>query len=203
MSTSVALQRKISRLPRGKPFTAESLLDCGSATGVRKTLSRMVSRGELMRAAHGVYARPKPNRWFGQTAPEPAEVAQAIAKRNGEILEEHGAEAARRFGLTTQMPTQASFYTTGRTRTVEIGKNVVRFEQVPAKYMRNAGTPAGRAAAALLFMGKENVTPEMVTHVYSRLDPTNQRRFAKQATSLPTWLRDAFYQSEFAQAPRA
>jgi len=192
MNTAEAIQRKIGRLPRGKPFTLNAVQECGPSTAVRQSLSRLVRKGELLRPAQGVYARPKPNRWFGHGLPDPSEVVRAIAHRNGERLEEHGAEAARRFGLSAQMPAGTAFYTTGRTRSLKVGETTVRLEAVPPKFMRYAGTGAGKAVAALLYMGREHVTPEMVAKVYARLDSRDRKRFEEQARTLPAWLRDAF-----------
>lgn len=157
---------------------------------VRQALSRLTREGELVRPAQGVYARPKPNRWFGTAEPNPADVARVIASRNAERIEVHGAKAARRFGLSTQVPVKTAFYTTGPTRTMNVGNTVVIFKHMAPRYLRFAGTEAGKAIVALLHMGREHVTPGMVRHVFECLEPVDQIRFRTQVETLPAWLRD-------------
>ncbi|WP_446731558.1 DUF6088 family protein [Pseudomonas sp. OTU5201] len=57
----------------------------------------------LADAGAGVYMRPKFNHYAGRNLrPSPTSVMQVITKSNGETIQIHGSEAARRLGLSTQ-----------------------------------------------------------------------------------------------------
>jgi len=94
MSVAANVARKVKRLPKGRSFPLASFLDCGSESAVRTALSRLVKKGNLANLARGVYARPKPNRFFGTSLPGPEEAALTIARATGEHLAPHGAEIA-------------------------------------------------------------------------------------------------------------
>ena len=55
-------------LPEGAPIAAKGLLHLGNRAAVDQALSRLATRGRLMRAGRGVYLRPVSSR-FGVRAP--------------------------------------------------------------------------------------------------------------------------------------
>ena len=105
MSTAAAVRARIQDMPRGRPFTSSSFIVLGPRGAVDRALSRIVHEGEIERLARGVFVRPRKNRFVGKVFPGVGDVVRAIAKDSGETVQVHGAEAARRFGLTTQAPT--------------------------------------------------------------------------------------------------
>ena len=108
---------------RGKPFTSERFLKHGSHSAVDRTLSRLVGRGEIQRLARGVFVRPRTSRFVGTVLPDVLEVVEAIARNNGETVQVHGAEAVRRFRLSTQVPTAPVFYTSASSRAIPDHEN--------------------------------------------------------------------------------
>lgn len=186
MSVAANVGRKVKRLPKGRALALASFLGCGSESAVRTALSRLVKKGELFNLARGVYARPKPNRCFGTSLPGPEDVAHAIARSTGEHLAPHGAEIARRLGISTQAPTQAVFYTSGRTRRLKVGGTHVHFEHVPVKLTRHADSPAGRALLALYYLGRQRATTALPRDLTKRVPAEDLLR----EKGAPIWLRD-------------
>lgn len=186
MSVAANVARKVKRLPMGRAFPLATFLDGGSENAVRTALSRLVKKGDLVNLARGVYARPKPNRFFGTSLPGPEDVAKAIARSTGEHLAPHGAEIARRLGLSAQAPTQAVFYTSGRTRRLKVGGTHVHFEHVPEHLVRNADSPAGLALLALHYLGRQHATADLLRDLTARV-PVDGLLREKGA---PIWLRE-------------
>src|SRR5260370_138949 len=122
MTTMKAIRNHIREIGVGEPFTSAQFTCFGTRASVDQTLSRLVKQGEIARISRGVFVRPKKSRHVGQVMPEASKVAQAIANAHGETIQVHGAEAARLLGLTTQMPLQSLFYTSGRSREIKLGK---------------------------------------------------------------------------------
>lgn len=111
----------VSRLVDGEPFSVRDLLALGPRAAVDKTLSRMVASGELVRPTRGVYAKPRINQTLGRQVPvEPESIVRVIARSTGARVGVHGAEAARRFGLSTQVPLRPVYATSGKSRTVHL-----------------------------------------------------------------------------------
>jgi hypothetical protein len=113
MSVNESVQHRIAKVPLGEPFTSGRFLRLGSRAAVDKTLSRLVEDGAIQQIASGVFVRLKQSRFVGNVMPDVSSVIEVIAKDHGEIIQVHGAEAARRFKLSTQMPTTPVYYTSG------------------------------------------------------------------------------------------
>ena len=113
-----------NRLPEGTPVAAKELLHLGSRAGVDQALSRLVRRGNLMRAGRGLYIRPVESR-FGTRPPEASKVVEAMAAQRGERVAPHGAAAANELGLTTQVPVREVYLTSGRSRSLKLGAQVI------------------------------------------------------------------------------
>ena len=190
MTTSARVQEKVKRLPKGRPLTLETFKQCGSPTSVRQAISRMTKHGDLVRVTKGVYARPKMVRHLKNPAlPAPEAVAKAIAKQNGETLAPHGADIARKLGLSTHVTMQTAFYTTGRTRKVSAGNATIAFQHAPEYLIKQQHTPAGQALLALHHLGRRHTTGDVLGRMCERISREEFRRVKKE--KLPRWMRQA------------
>ena len=192
MSTAGAIRAGIRELPKGKPFTSERFLKHGSRGTVDRTLSRLAGQGEIQRVARGVFVRPRASRFVGNVVPDVVEVVEAIARHTGETVQVHGAEAARRFKLSTQVPAAPVFHTSASSRTIRIANIPVRMVHTSnRRRLQFAGEPAGAALSALWYLGKNNVTPETVATIEAALGPTEFQRLLSADT--PAWMTQALF----------
>lgn len=187
MSTTETIRIHIRRLSRGRPFTTSRFAAHGSRAAVDRALSRIVQEGEIVRLSRGVFVRPRTNRFVGVVLPGVTEIVRTIAKHNGETVQVHGAEAARRFGLSTQAPITPVFHTSASSRSLRIGNTTVRLIHTSnRRRLQFAGEPAGLAIAALWYLGSENTTPETVAQIESAIGP---EEFGKlRSANLPAWM---------------
>ena len=121
----------LSQVPEGVPMAAKELLHLGNRAAIDQTLSRLVQRGSLIRVGRGLYVLPVEGR-FGARPPESAKVVRAIVEQHGENVVPHGAAAANELGLTTQVPVREVYLTSGPTRNLRLGKQVVELRHAPA-----------------------------------------------------------------------
>lgn len=189
MSTAAAIRTQIQHMPRGRPFTSSRFNVHGPRGAVDRALSRIVHEGQLERLSRGVFVRPRKNRFVGNVFPGVLDVVQVIARDRGETVQVHGAEAARRFGLTTQAPTTPVFHTSASSRSIRIGNTTVRLiRTADRRRLQFAGSPAGLALAALWYLGRNNVTVKAVDKIRSAL---SAEEFDKlRAADLPAWMRN-------------
>ena len=145
MSTSQAIRERIASQPAGEPFTPALFAGLGSRAAIDQALMRLAKAGSVERIGHGLYIVPKAGRFGIKAMPAPEQVARTVAEAEGATIEVHGAEAARRLGLSTQMPAQAVFQTTGSPRQIRLGQLVVRLQHVAPRKLALAGRPAGQA----------------------------------------------------------
>ena len=200
MSTAQAIRTDIRKLPRGRPFTTSRFVAHGSRAAVDRALSRISREGEIERLSRGVFVRPRTSRFVGVVLPGVAEIVRAIATSNGETVQVHGAEAARRLGLSTQAPTTPVFHTSASSRPIRIGNTTVRMIHTSnRRRLQFAGETAGLALAALWYLGKDNATPAAVARIESAIGP---EEFAKlRSADMPAWMAAAL-QASTPDAPR-
>ncbi len=173
-------------LPEGEPIAAKSLLHLGKRAAVDQALSRLAGRGKLIRAGRGVYLRPVEGR-FGVRTPSVERAVGALAKQRGEVIVSTGAAAANTLGLTTQVPVRSVFLTSGRSRTMTLGKQVVELRHAPRWQLTLADRQAGEAVRALAWLGPEKA--DMALETLKRKLPTSAfEDLVAAAPQLPTWL---------------
>jgi hypothetical protein len=174
------------RLPEGTPLAAKSLLHLGSRAGVDQALSRLAERGQLIRAGRGVYLRPVTSR-FGTRAPSVEQAVEALAAQRGEVIVPNGAAAANALGLTTQVPVRSVYLTSGRSRTMTLGRQSVELRHAPRWQLALADRPAGQAVRALAWLGPEKAEAALKT-LRRKLPATAFGELVAAAPQFPTWL---------------
>ena len=190
-SVSQIIAERIKGLPPGELFTPSALAGLGSRASVDQTLTRLTKVGHIERLGRGLYALPRTSRFGLKAMPSPEDVAKTVAASEGASIEVQGAEAARRFGLSTQVPTQPTFYTTGSSHTVRLGKLQVRLKHVSARKMALAGRPAGQALLALWYLGRKQVTSSTFDRLASALPPEEFKALCSAQTVMPAWMVEA------------
>lgn len=192
-STAELIRQRLESLPLGEPLTSTDFLELGTRASVDQALSRLVRAGYLDRVARGIFMRAKVNRYVGKVMPDPVSVAAALARRSGAKVQIHGAEAARRLGLSTQMPVQAVFLTSGPSRRIKFGKAEIRLQHASARKLALAGRPAGIALAALWYLGKDSVTPATLETIRKKLPAGEFEALCAAAQQMPAWMSDVFF----------
>jgi hypothetical protein len=175
-----------TRLPEGTPVAAKSLLHLGNRAAVDQALSRLAERGKLLRAGRGVYLLPVTSR-FGTRAPSVEQAVEAIAAQRGEVIVSSGAAAANSLGLTTQVPVRSVYLTSGRTRKISLGKQIVELRHAPRWQLAMPHRPAGQAVRALAWLGPEKAEAALRT-LKRKLPPATFSELVAAAPQLPTWL---------------
>lgn len=191
MNVTETIKSEVARMPEGQPATSKAFMAFGSRASVDQALSRLVKAGILSRPARGVYVRPKHSAYVGAVPPEPVQIAEAIASESGYQIQVHGAEAVRRLGLSTQVPTKPVFYTSGPSRRFRLGATVVSLKHVSPRKLALAGRPAGLALTALWYLGKEKVKMETIKQIHSKLGREEFEALCGEVSAMPGWMHDA------------
>jgi len=173
-------------LSEGVPVSAKGLLHLGNRAAVDQALSRLAERGQLIRAGRGVYVRPVVSR-FGTRAPSVEQAVEAIATHRGEVIVSNGAAAANALGLTTQVPVRLVYLTSGRTRTVNLGKQAIELRHAPRWQLALANRQAGQAIRALAWLGPDKAEAALKT-LKRKLPPVAFGELVAASPQLPTWL---------------
>ena len=172
--------------PEGTPVLAKALLHLGSRAAIDQALSRLVRRGALLRAGRGVYVLPIVSR-FGNRAPSAENTVEGLAAACGERIANSGAMAANVLGLTTQVPVKRVYLTSGRSRTLTLGREQVELRHAPPWQLVLAGRRAGEAVRALAWLGRDKAGTA-TEEVRQRLSEDERRELGTVSAQMPGWL---------------
>lgn len=190
MSVAAAISTRIKHMQKGKPFSRAAFVQVGSRAAVDKALSRLVQSGSLERVTRSIYMRPKQSKYTGKNVrPSPLAVMEAITRANGETIQVHCAEAVRRLGLSTQMQVLPIFYTSGSTREIKVGNAVICLKHATSDRLQHAGTKVGMVLTALHYLGKEEMSAQVVSKITNALSSEELNKL--QACKMPKWMQSA------------
>ena len=192
MSVTAKIANRIKCTPKGQPFSINRFANEGSRAAVAKALSRLAASCELARLSRGIYMRPKFSRFAGHVQPSTESVLRIIARHNHEIIQVHGAEAVRSFGLSTQMQIKPVYYTSGTSREVKIGARNVRLLHAGPEKLQQAGTIVGLALCALFYLGKKGVSDMVIASIKTKMAPSEFKQLAD--CDIPAWMQVALRQ---------
>jgi len=190
--TESILQR-VTTLPEGAPVSAKMLLHLGTRPAVDQSLSRLARRGQLLRAGRGMYVSPVTSR-FGTHAPSAHRLIEEFSAQRGEVVVRSGAMSANALGLTTQVPARTVYWTSGRSRSLNLGKLVIKLEHVPSWQLAFAKEPAGEIVRALAWAGPERVQ-SVLQEIEGKVPRAEIQKVAQQVSRFPGWMASALSRS--------
>jgi hypothetical protein len=185
-SLAKTILSRAAGLPEGTPVGTEMFLDLGSRAAINQALLRCLRKRELLRVARGIYVVPVVSR-FGSSAPSAHRLIEELSKQRGEVIVPSGATSANALGLTTQVPVQMVFWTSGRSRELNLGKLALRLSHVPPWQLALATEPAGEIVRALAWAGPQRVHA-VLKHIDEKVPRSKVLKVALQSPRFPGWL---------------
>jgi hypothetical protein len=186
---------RIRKHGRGKVFIPKDFLDLGSRHAADQALSRLARSGEIERLGRGLYHYPQMNaRLSIRSAPDPDEIAAALARRTGSRVVPSGAAAANRLGLFTQVPGKPVYLTDGRTRQVRIGNTLIQIRHAAPKELPVGSQTVAMVFQALRFIGKDAVDERVIATIRRALSRDQRRELLRDASYTTDWISAAVRQ---------
>jgi hypothetical protein len=180
---------KIEGSAENSIFFLTDFAEDGAIETVRKVLGDACKEGKLIHVAHGIYVKPKRSR-FGIVPPPMEQTATAIAKRDHVKIMPTGATAANIIGLSTQIPMTYSYLTTGTTRNIIIGNQVLKFKRAAPRNFAYKGTSVALVVQALKEIGRKNVGSNEKSAIYKFLLNSEDREYQNSDALLaPQWIQ--------------
>ena len=153
------------------------------------TLAELVNEGILVKLAQGIYAKPRKSR-FGVVYPSIEKIVQAIATRdNAEVLPS-GMTALNALGLSSQVPMNYTYLTTGSERTVKLANQQVMLKRgVPKNFCYKTRLIA-LLVQALRALKQENVGEEELQTIRTLIaKESDKKALAKDVDMMPAWMK--------------
>lgn len=193
INTAKLVDSFIKKLPAGETFASAELLKFGSRANIDKVLSRLVKAKKLVRVARGIFLKQEKLPYCDDILPAPSKIAETVARVSGETITIHGAEAARQLELTTQVQTKPIFLTSGPTRHIKVADTEIYLKHVAPRKLANSNNIVGLVVSALWYLGRDNVSTQVISKIKSRLTEEQFMQVEKNVSTMPSWMANAFY----------
>lgn len=156
---------------------------------VGSILSELTTEGVLVKIAHGIYAKPRKSR-FGIVLPSVDKVVQAIAVRDNVEVLPSGMTALNALGLSTQVPMNYTYLTTGSERTVNLSNRKVVLKRGVPKNFCYGTRLISLLVQALKALKKENVGESELNVIRQLvLKETDKETLVKDIDMMPAWMK--------------
>jgi hypothetical protein len=192
-SLADTILERAGKLPEGTPVSASTFLDLGTEPAIRSALLRLVRTQKLLRITTGIYVVPVVSR-FGRSAPSVHRLVDEFSRQSGLVIVPSGATTANSLGLTTQVPVQLIYWTSGRSRTLNLGKLVLHLAHVPSWQLVLAEEPAGEIVRALAWAGPERVHT-VLKQIELKVPRADMAKLVRQVSRFPKWLASAIIET--------
>ena len=159
---------------------------------VGQILSDLADRKVLHRLSRGVYLKTKETR-YGLVYPPIEKIAQAIAKRDKANIVATGETALYILGLTTQVPMNAVFLTSGSKREIRVGERIIKFKNAVPKTFAIKGRQTRLIVQAMRAIGEKNMTKDDISRISTTiLQQAEKSSISKDLNAMPVWIRRIF-----------
>ncbi len=188
-SVEEQIEKSIKSKARGTLLFPGDFNGLGTPEAIRKALERLKKKGLVKPLAHGIYVRPKSNKYIGELLPSAEDVAKGIARRDKIRLVPTGAYARYALGLSTQVPLNIVFLTDGAPRTIKVGKRTVKLKKTTPKNLMLKGAVSSLVVQALRDTGKDRVTDVEVEKVIGLLRKEDVKKLRHDILLAPEWIK--------------
>ena len=185
------IRKHIENAPDGKVFFISDFSNMNiSEKSVSRALYAAVERGTIIRLANGIYLRPKRTA-FGIAYPSVDELIVKIAKHDKAKVMPCGDNALNILGLSTQVPTNYTYLTTGSSRRLTIGnRHITLKRRVPRNFAFKTKLGA-LLTQALKTLGKNNVGKQELAQIQALIKKEKNIEAVKEDIKLmPIWIRN-------------
>ncbi len=159
---------------------------------VGQILSDLAKQGVIHHLSRGVYLKAETTR-FGLVYPPLEAIAEAIARRDNAQVIPTGATAQNILGLSTQVPMNAVFLTSGSARKIQLGGRTITFRRAVPKNFAVKGRYTSLIVQALRSIGEGNMTADDLAQVEELIKNHSEPDTIEQdLAAMPTWIRRIF-----------
>lgn len=183
-----AVMKSIAESQPHSVFFISDYANLGAAETIRKILHEATITGILEKAGHGIYIKPKVSR-FGKVPIPLEKIAREIADRDKCKILPTGHTAANIIGLSTQVPMNLSYITTGSTRTIKIGERKISFRHASPKNFAAQGRAMPLLIQGIREIGEENISGSEYKAIRRFIDKQQDPYLHEDLLLAPAWIQ--------------
>ena len=178
----------IESLPLNYVFIAKDFTKDIDYETARKTLRRLNEKGEIKKIDRGYYYKaallPIINDY---SRPDLDSYAKAIARNMNWKIFPSGNTALNAFGLSTQVPANYSYISSGRTITYKINKSFISFTHRTSRET-DLSYITGALIQALKALGSDNINDDILLKLSKTLSESDKEIILQESKMSSAWI---------------
>jgi predicted transcriptional regulator of viral defense system len=195
MGYDTSLAKRIEREVKQKKFntfTAKDFIELGNIKTINKNLERMEKNNEIRRIIPGVYDIPVYSTLLQEYgAPSINEVAQALARAHNWKLSPSGPSALNYLGLSTQVPANYQYVSSGPYKTYTIGNSELRLNHTNNRLIYDTSKDTAILIQAIKALGRGNITKTHQDKLRETYDEAAINRILEESKHSAAWIYEA------------
>ena len=183
---------EIKRRGKGHVFSASDFLKKFKRFEVDRSLTDLQNEGCIVRIMVGLYYYPQYNSLLKRNvAPDMQKVAKAIARKNNWIIFPEGNTALNYLALSTQVPANYVYISSGKSKKYTIGNTVLEFNHQSAKGSVIRNENANLVVQAIIALGKVHATQdEFIQLLATKFSYKEWDKIEKASNKVTYWVLD-------------
>lgn len=183
------MNSRINAAPYGSCFVVSDFTDIMDYETAKKNIARLEKVGVLRRVIRGIYDKPKFSNLLGEyVAPDINEIALTIARSYNWTIAPCGNTALNLLGLSTQVPANWEYISTGPYRNYVIGNTTIRFVHRSNKTIEGMSWKTAMVIEAIKAIGKENIENKTVEILRDRLSSDDKTILLSESRQTTSWI---------------
>ena len=184
-----SIKNKIKSSKTGSVFVAADFTDISDRVKIGVCLNRLDEEGIIKRILRGVYYKPEFNSFLGEyVAPNPRDVANALARNYGWTIVPCGDTALNMLGLSTQVPAVWSYVSDGPYKEYAYDKTSIKFKHTTNKEISKLSYKTALVIQALKTLGKENIDEITLNKLSESLCEKEKQTMLSEAKTATSWI---------------
>ena len=183
------ITKRIDEAPFGSAFVTSDFTDLAEYETAKKTLARLEKKGTLRRVLRGVYDKPKFSSLLQEyAAPIPDQIAHAIARNYNWTISASGNTALNQLGLSTQVPADWSYISSGPYKEYAFGNVTLTFSHRSNSQMIGMSETTLLLIQALKAIGQGNTSGADIKQIRRRLSYDDCQTILSESRRTFSWI---------------
>ena len=180
---------RIERSPYGSTFVVSDFTDLMNYEAAKKGIARLEKKGIVRRVMRGIYDKPQYSEILGEyAAADPNAVAQALARNYNWEIAPSGESALNLLGLSTQVPANWEYISSGPYREYSFGNVKLEFKHRSNRSISGMSWKTALVIEALKGIGREQVDSTVIERIRSRLSDEDKRILLSESRQSNNWI---------------
>jgi len=183
------ITKRVEEAPFGSAFVASDFTDLAEYETARKTIARLEKRGAIRRVLRGVYDKPRYSALLQEyAAPNPDKIAHAIARNYNWTISACGNTALNQLGLSTQVPADWSYISSGPYKQYAFGNVILVFSHRSDSQMTGMSEKTLLLIQALKALGQGNITEADTRMIRKRFSTDDYQMILSESRYTISWI---------------